>query len=151
MDIIELVKEQADLYDIKNLEFEDSVKARINNCYNNMIEKSHTAISNAGNADTLLKIESLSAKITNLISAYVGTVNKILKEAIADSYKSATDQKNDLISIIVDAERRERGVKEMFFRELTDIVEFLQKHAMELTHKYEQSMYRIPDYRNLTF
>ena len=139
MDIIELVKEQADLYDIKNLEFEDSVKARINNCYNNMIEKSHTAISNAGNADTLLKIESLSAKITNLISAYVSTVNKILKEAISDSYKSATDQKNDLISIVVDAERRERGVKELFFRELTDIVEFLQEHAMELTHKYEQS------------
>ena len=78
MDIIELVKEQADLYDIKNLEFEDSVKARINNCYNNMIEKSHTAISNAGNADTLLKIESLSAKITNLISAYVNTVKRYL-------------------------------------------------------------------------
>ena len=134
-DVRDYIVDQADRYDVHNLQFEQDILFQIKRNTDKLISKCVACVST--NIDTQLKLEKLLMSITNIFDAYT-TSNKLLLENKFREYeKTAYDNTGDLIEIGKEVSGRyNEKVKEMRIEYDEDTVDFIQKHAFELLGGY---------------
>lgn len=139
--VIDYIIEQADRYDIKNLQFEDDLKfqlKRLTDRYNTM------AINKViYNIESVYSLTKLINSIEKVIKEYVSQCEKIMLDKFTEYYKIAYDNTGDLIDLGNEIQAKfNQGVSEQKAnREYDeDTIQYIQEHAFELLkgHSYQK-------------
>lgn len=138
--IIDYIIEQADRYDIKNLQFEQDIKfqlSRLTDRYNNIIlSKVITDINN------ILAMQKLIISIDKVYKQYVSDCKKILMDSFDTYYRTAYNNTSDLIDLGNELTAKYSQISEQKSnREYDeDTIDYIEKHAFELLtgHSYQK-------------
>lgn len=139
--IIDYVIEQADRYDIKNLQFEDDLKFQLNmltDRYNTMaINKVIYDI------ESVYSLTKLVSSIEKVIKEYVSQCEKIMLDKFAEYYDIAYSNTGDLIDLGNELQAKfKQNVSEQKANHEYDeeTIQYIQDHAFELLkgHLYQK-------------
>lgn len=139
--IIDYVIEQADRYDIKNLQFEDDLKFQLNmltDRYNTMaINKVIYDI------ESVYSLTKLVSSIEKVIKEYVSQCEKIMLDKFAEYYDIAYSNTGDLIDLGNELQAKfKQNVSEQKANHEYDeeTIQYIQDHAFELLkgHSYQK-------------
>lgn len=137
--IIDYIIEQADRYDIKNLQFEEDIKfelSRITDKYYSIIlNKIYTDIT------SVLQIQKLMISITSTMDAYVVACEYVIVDKFSEYYNTAYNNTDDLINLGNELTAKFSNVSEIANREYDEeTIDYIQKHAFELLkgHSHEK-------------
>lgn len=139
--VIDYIIEQADRYDIKNLQFEEDIKFNLgrttDNYYSRIVSKVLTDIT------SVLTMQKLMISIENVMRDYVSACKKILLDAFDEYYKTAYDNTGDLIDLGNELMNKfNQGVSEQKSNKEYDeeTIDYIEKHAFELLtgHSYQK-------------
>ena len=95
--IIDYIIEQADRYDIKNLQFEDDLKFQLNR----LTDRYNTIAINKViyDIESVYSLTKLISSIEKVIKEYVSQCEKIMLDKFTEYYKIAYDNTGDLIDL----------------------------------------------------
>lgn len=139
--IIDYIIEQADRYDIKNLEFENDIKFRLNRLtsryYSRVLNKVNTDIT------SLIVMQKLISRIETTLNEYLSECKMILMDTFKEYYDVAYRNTGDLIDLGNELSRKfnynisEQRVNNEYDEETID---YIQKHSFELLtgHTYQK-------------
>lgn len=139
--IIDYIIEQADRYDIKNLQFEDDLKFQLNRLtdrYNTMaINKVIYDI------ESVYSLTKLISSIEKVIKEYVSQCEKIMLDKFAEYYDIAYSNTGDLIDLgnELQAKFKQNVSEQKANHEYDeDTIQYIQDHAFELLkgHSYQK-------------
>lgn len=139
--IIDYIIEQADRYDIKNLQFEDDLKFQLNRLtdrYNTMaINKVIYDI------ESVYSLTKLVSSIEKVIKEYVSQCEKIMLDKFAEYYDIAYSNTGDLIDLGNELQAKfKQNVSEQKANHEYDeeTIQYIQDHAFELLkgHSYQK-------------
>lgn len=139
--IIDYIIEQADRYDIKNLQFEDDLKFQLNRLtdrYNTMaINKVIYDI------ESVYSLTKLISNIEKVIKEYVSQCEKIMLDKFAEHYDIAYNNTGDLIDLGNELQTKfKQNVSEQKANHEYDeeTIQYIQDHAFELLkgHSYQK-------------
>lgn len=138
--IIDYIIEQADRYDINNLQLEEDIKFNLSRTtdryYSMVISKVLTDIT------SVLAMQKLMISIDNVMKGYVSACQKILLDTFSDYYKTAYNNTGDLIDLGNELMNKFSQVSEQKSnREYDeDTIEYIEDHAFELLtgHSYQK-------------
>lgn len=139
--IIDYIIEQADRYDIKNLQFEDDLKfqlKRLTDRYNALAVGK--VIYNIESVYTLTKLMS---SIEKVMKEYISQCEKIMLDKFAEYYNTAYENTGDLIDLgnELSAKFNQNVSEQKANHEYDeDTIQFIQDHAFELLkgHSYQK-------------
>lgn len=131
--IIDYIIEQADRYDIKNLQFEEDIKFELSRLtdryYNRAINKVNVDIT------SVYIMQKLISSIENVLNEYLTACKKILIDTFNEYYNTAYNNVGDLIDLGNElASKFNQGVKEQKSNKEYDeeTIEYIQQHSFEL-------------------
>lgn len=136
--IIDYIIEQADRYDIKNLEFEQDIKFHLGRLTDSWISSLQNTI--IDNIDSTLKLSKTMIRIQNITNQYVSACEKEMIDKFNQYYKMAYENTGDLLSL------GEELTKKFNIQEMRkgnqeydeDTIDYIQKHAFELLKGHSQ-------------
>lgn len=137
--IIDYIIEQADRYDIKNLQFEEDIKFELSR----ITDKYYSMILNKVVVDITseLIMQKLMISIMDTMDKYVVTCKKIIMDTFIEYYNTAYNNIDDLINLGNELSAKFSNVSEMANREYDEeTIDYIQKHAFELLkgHSHEK-------------
>lgn len=136
--IIDYIIEQADRYDIKNLEFEQDIKFHLGRLTDSWISSLQNTI--IDNIDSTLKLSKTMIRIQNITNQYISACEKEMIDKFNQYYKMAYENTGDLLSL------GEELTKKFNIQEMRkgnqeydeDTIDYIQKHAFELLKGHSQ-------------
>jgi len=136
--IIDYIIEQADRYDIKNLEFEQDIKFQLSKLTDSWISSLQNTI--IDNIDSTLKLSKTMIRIQNITNQYISACKKEMIDKFNLYYKKAYENTGDLLSLGEELTKKfniqemRRGNQEYD----EDTIDYIQKHAFELLKGHSQ-------------
>lgn len=139
--IIDYIIEQADRYDIKNLQFEDDLKFQ----FNRLTDRYNTMAINKViyNIESVYSLTKLVSSIEKVIKEYVSQCEKIMLDKFAEYYDIAYSNTGDLIDLGNELQAKfKQNVSEQKANHEYDeeTIQYIQDHAFELLkgHSYQK-------------
>lgn len=139
--IIDYIIEQADRYDIKNLQFEDDLKFQLNR----LTDKYNTMTINKViyDIESVYSLTKLMSSIEKVIKEYISQCEKIMLDKFAEYYDIAYDNTSDLIDLGNELQAKfKQNVSEQKANHEYDeeTIQYIQDHAFELLkgHSYQK-------------
>lgn len=139
--IIDYIIEQADRYDIKNLQFEDDLKFQLNR----LTDRYNTIAINKViyDIESVYSLTKLISSIEKVIKEYVSQCEKIMLDKFTEYYKIAYDNTGDLIDLgnELQAKFKQNVSEQKANHEYDeDTIQYIQDHAFELLkgHSYQK-------------
>lgn len=139
--IIDYIIEQADRYDIKNLQFEDDLKFQLNR----LTDKYNTMTINKViyDIESVYSLTKLMSSIEKVIKEYISQCKKIMLDKFAEYYDIAYDNTSDLIDLGNELQAKfKQNVSEQKANHEYDeeTIQYIQDHAFELLkgHSYQR-------------
>lgn len=136
--IIDYIIEQADRYDIKNLQFEEDIKFELSRAtdtyYNKILNRVVTDIT------SVLIMQKLMMGITTTFSQYISQCEKIMMGTFEKHYNTAYNNTEDLISLGNEVMAKYSNVSEQRTNAEYDeeTIKYIQEHAFELLKGHSQ-------------
>lgn len=131
--IIDYIIEQADRYDIKNLQFEDDIKFKLSRTtdiyYNRALNKVNSDIT------SVYIIQKIISSIENVLNEYIVSCKKILIDMFSEYCNIAYNNTDDLINLGNELEHKfNQNVKEQKSNNEYDeeTIEYIQEHSFDL-------------------
>lgn len=139
--IIDYIIEQADRYDIKNLQFEDDLKFQLKR----LTDKYNTLAINKiiYDIESVYTLTKLISSIEGVIKEYVSQCEKIMLDKFSEYYDMAYNNTGDLIDLgnELAAKFNQNVSEQKANREYDeDTIQYIQDHAFELLkgHSYQK-------------
>lgn len=139
--IIDYIIEQADRYNIKNLQFEDDLKFQLNR----LTDRYNTMAINKViyNIESVYSLTKLISSIEKVIKEYVSQCEKIMLDKFAEYYDIAYSNTGDLIDLgdELQAKFRQNVSEQKANHEYDEeTIQYIQDHAFELLkgHSYQK-------------
>lgn len=129
--VLDYIIEQADRYDIKNMQFEEDILLRVKRATSENIAR---ICRTAGAVDSTLKLSTLMISIDSAFTYYNSTIKKILMDKFSEYAKTGYDNTGDLIELGKEIEAKlSTGIREQKASNEYDeeTIDFIQKHAFE--------------------
>lgn len=139
--IIDYIIEQANRYDIKNLQFEEDIKFELNRLTNKYYDR---AVNRANVSITsLLIMQTVISRIESVLKEYLVSCKKVLTDTFYEYYDTAYKNTGDLIDLGNELSRKfNQGISEQNSsgRYDDDTAEYIQKHSFEMLtgHTYQK-------------
>lgn len=138
--IMDYIIEQADRYDIKNLQFEEDIKFELSRTtdiyYNKILSKVVTDVT------SVLIMQKLMISIQQVFDQYLSNCKKIMMDTFDEYYLTAYNNTEDLISLGNEVMAKYNQVSEQRINHEYDkeTIEYIQEHAFELLkgHSYQK-------------
>ena len=139
--IIDYIIEQADRYDIKNLQFEDDLKFQLNR----LTDRYNTIAINKViyDIESVYSLTKLISSIEKVIKEYVSQCEKIMLDKFVEYYDIAYSNTGDLIDLgnELQAKFKQNVSEQKANHEYDeDTIQYIQDHAFELLkgHSYQK-------------
>lgn len=140
-EIIDYIIEQADRYDIKNLQFEDDLKFQLNR----LTDRYNTMAVNKViyDIESVYSLTKLISSIEKVMKEYVSQCEKIMLDKFAEYYDIAYSNTGDLIDLGNELQAKfKQNVSEQKANHEYDeeTIQYIQDHAFELLkgHSYQK-------------
>lgn len=138
--IIDYIIEQADRYDIKNMQFEEDIKFQLSRLtdiyYSRIISKVNMDIT------SVLIMSKLMISIQQVFDRYISDCKKTMIDKFSEYYDTAYKNTEDLINLGNEIEARYSQISEQRVNREYDeqTIEYIQEHAFELLkgHSYQK-------------
>ena len=131
--IIDYIIDQADRYDIKNLQFEEDIKFELNRLtnryYNNVLRKVNTDIT------SVYIMQALLSNIEKVLNEYLVGCKKILIDTFDEYYNVAYKNTGDLIDLgneLMKKFNHNISEQKANIEYDSDTIEYIQRHSFEL-------------------
>lgn len=129
--VLDYIIEQADRYDIRNMQFEEDILLRIRQTTSENIAR---ICRTAGAVDSTLKLSTLMISIDSAFTYYNSTIKKILMDKFSEYARTGYNNTGDLIELGKEMEAKlSTGIREQKASNEYDeeTIDFIQKHAFE--------------------
>ena len=130
--IIDYIIEQADRYDIKNLQFEEDIKFEIKRLtdtyYSRVLNKVNT------NINSLVTMQMIMMNIENVLKEYVVACKKVLMDTFLKYYNVAYNNMSDLIDLgnELNAKFSQNVTEQRSMEYDEETIKFVQQHSFEM-------------------
>jgi SPP1 gp7 family putative phage head morphogenesis protein len=138
--VIDYIIEQADRYDIKNLQFEEDIKYELSR----MTDRYYSMILNKVMVDitSVLAMQKLMISITDVMNRYINVCERIMLDTFEEYYNTAYNNTGDLIDLGNEIMAKYSQVSEQRVNREYDeeTIGYIQDHAFELLkgHSYQK-------------
>lgn len=129
--VLDYIIEQADRYDIRNMQFEEDILLRIRQTTSENIAR---ICRTAGAVDSTLKLSTLMISIDSAFTYYNSIIKKILMDKFSEYARTGYNNTGDLIELGKEIEAKlSTGIREQKASNEYDeeTIDFIQKHAFE--------------------
>lgn len=139
--IIDYIIEQADRYDIKNLQFEQDIKFNLNRTTERYMNQIPNLV--LSNVTSVLLMQKLMMRIDEVFKQYVSACKKIMMDKFSEYYNTAYENTGDLIDMGNELSAKfNQGISEQKGNQEYDAetIDYIQEHAFELLkgHSYQK-------------
>lgn len=141
--IIDLIIEQAEIFDGRNLKLETSTIEKLGELYDDACDRILKTVEIHGVIDTTLKYQNLMNRIQIIITDYYNSAYKIITKTCGDYYGTGYDNTDQLIDLALDVEENARRVTITELKKLTpdpNAIEFMKNHAFEQVKGFSNSV-----------
>lgn len=136
--ILDYIKEQADRYDSKNMQFEQDILFSIRKGTNKLLVELPKCV--LIDVDSQIKMAQLMIRLTDVFAKYTSTIINYMSNKFSDYSDTAYKYTGDLIDLGNEISKNPLRIKEMTSIDYSDdAIDFIKKHAFELMKGYKSN------------